>query len=473
MRKTVAVILLALFATGLFIRTVPVKTGVHYWDETVYLQHGKILAGDHPNNYNEFDFRPPLYSLLIGGIFLFTDSLVHVHLILSFLASLGIVATFLLGRRLYGDTAGLIGAGVFMVSLQHIRFSHDVLVDPHLPLLWVGVAFATLRLLETERPIYGAVTGGSIALAVLGKFTALVLLPAVAAVLVLDRYREEQDWADAVHGAVTSRAAWMVGVGFVVVFTPYLLWSWWAYGSPLHVFFRAWQLNGAKDPFLTYLGSSKLLLTYPVALGLFLLAGLEQDWLERDVLLPVTFTLALYLPLQFLVDNREIRFMFPVLPFLAVLIGRGFDRVRQVDRRVFGAVLAGVAVLAVPMVLGQYHVQAVAQGNLTMEEYTPVYDAAQWLKAETSADTIVYTNTDYPQIGYYSGREIRLIANAQDAAAFEQVLKAPGYIYYSEQAPDRFHPSLQALRDDERFVMNRTFSRPGRHEVYIFYYRGG
>ncbi|MFB6077045.1 MAG: hypothetical protein ABEK12_02860, partial [Candidatus Nanohaloarchaea archaeon] len=76
-----------------------------------------------------FDFRPPLLGLLLGGLFLVTDSIIAAHVLLGFLAALTIPLTFLLGRDLFNTPTGLLAAAGVTLSLEHIAIAHDILVD--------------------------------------------------------------------------------------------------------------------------------------------------------------------------------------------------------------------------------------------------------------------------------------------------------------------------------------------------------
>jgi hypothetical protein len=60
--------IIALILIGFLLRVF--VTNCYYWDELVYLQHSEILSGK-VNNYNEFDLRPPMLSILIAGLYYF------------------------------------------------------------------------------------------------------------------------------------------------------------------------------------------------------------------------------------------------------------------------------------------------------------------------------------------------------------------------------------------------------------------
>lgn len=462
MDRRVAAVLLLLFVTGFAVRAVPVKTGYHYWDETVYLQHGEIIAGVSPDNYDEFAFRPPLIGLLLAGVFVVAHSLVAAHLVLAFLAALAIPLTFLLGKRLFGTLTGILAAFGVMVSLEHVKLAHDVLVGPVLPVLWLGTVLALLELQGSGDRWWAAATGVLCGLAVLLKFTSLVLLPAV---LVLFAARRWLDGADA-RDLVRDRDGWTVLGTFGLTVAPYLAWSWAAYGSPLSVFARALQLSGAPDATLTYVTGFPQVVALPFIAGLLLFPRWwrEERW---SVVVVAVVALALLLPLQFGIANKELRFLLPVMPFLTVAGAAGLARIHRINRY---AAPALILLLLLPAAVGAWNsfdIYQVRTGTLATHEVTPTMEAGRWLHEETPAETVVYANYKWPPIAYYSKRPLVLLpvsGNVEDRIG--TFLDRPGYVFVHTGA-DR-EPTVAFLAADPRFTLARSFD----DTAYLFRYGG-
>jgi 4-amino-4-deoxy-L-arabinose transferase-like glycosyltransferase len=112
-----------------------INTGYHYWDETVYLQHGEILAGQSPNNFNQFQIRPPLFSILLGVAFLLNYGLISAHIFVASLSAIGILLTFIIGRDRFNYELGIGAAFIYSNSPIWVKMAGDIMVDALLPVL--------------------------------------------------------------------------------------------------------------------------------------------------------------------------------------------------------------------------------------------------------------------------------------------------------------------------------------------------
>lgn len=466
MDRKIALLLTFILLTGFAIRLFPVKTGTHFWDETVYLQHGEIIAGESPDNYNEFAFRPPLFSLLLGGLFTLVHSTTAAHILLAFLSAAGILLTFLLGQQLFSTETGILASIVYALSYSHVEFSHDILVDPVLPLLWLGTAFTLYNGLTDDSNTMIAGAGAFTGLAILAKFTSLVLIP-ISLGLILYHNTRYASLKQTLRKTVKGNTAWTYTGCAILVLLPFLAWSHSSYGSFLHIFGKALEFSGAADSGLTYLAGLPLLIPLPFIFGLLPFSRDAWNSQKLNYLIPAVFILGLYLPLQLLVANKELRFLFPLLPFLAVVAANGMTQARKLGKKPYYLILC-LSILIAGIHIGTLtDVQRAAQGRLTTAGYPPVHTASMWLKNNTADDTPVYTNFRWPVIAYSSKRPVVFPPPPENITLLD-MLDRPGYVYYSTQAPQDRPPSLRFLQDDPRFTLNKTF----KDQVYLFYYRG-
>ena len=341
--------------------------------------------------------------------------------------------------------------------------------------LWrpaAAVALGTLRLTSARSPRIALATGVAAGLAVLLKFTSLVLLPAVGTVVALATLADSSSLRATVRQTVGRPTLWLVGLGCLLTLSPYLAWSAVRFGSPLYTIFEASTSFGPSSVWVYVAGFGDLIpLVLVVPLGVFV-ARLHRT--ERvPALLLVVFTLALVVPLQFLVEHREVRYLLPVVPFLAVAVGVGLRELGRLLRLTDGGqkvLLAVVLVVAAVPVWTSPSVAPVRHGDLTREYYPPVYEAATWLERETPSDTPVYANFNYPPLAYYSERPVRPLPHGtgwQDR--FGRYVDRPGYVYVSSYAPASQEPTLAFLRADPRFHHALTVAGG---DAYLFYYDG-
>lgn len=474
-RKIFLIVLAFILAAGFLLRLFPVRGGYHYWDETVYLQHAEVLTGESPDVYNEFEFRPPLFSLILAGAFLISSSLLSAHITVAGLSSLAIILVYIVGKELYSRQTAIIAAAIYAASPLGIILAHDILVDPILPVFWLLTVFSLTRALRTDRKAYFVLTGLMAALAVLMKFTSLVIILAIALVVLISHFKgsrfDKDSFVDDVKDFVASQNNWLMVTGFFIGILPYIVWSYLEFGSALHVFEVAWAKSGARDAFMTYLNGWNMYLLAPLYLGLPLFFW-KLDWKKISNHLPIIFFLSLYIPLQFAVANKEIRFLMPVVPFMALIASEGLSKLRsgevfeniKLSKSIF-VFLIVISVIMVPSSIPERN--AFTQG-FSAEWEAPVMDTGQWLKQSTNEGAVVYTNYQYPALGYYSKRDIVWF---REYVPIDQIIgeeiDRPGYVYYSRDSPYP-HPSLEDLEADPRFELNKTFE----NTVKLFYFTG-
>lgn len=464
--RKIHTILLIILAAGFLLRLFPVRGGYHYWDETVYLQHAEIIAGESPDNYDEFEFRPPLFPILLTPIVFLTESVMSTHIVVSLLSTLGIFVTYWLAEDLFGTEAAIASSVIYALSPLAIRLSHEILVDSVLPLLWVATAASLYRGLNEDSYIGYIAAGVFLGLSVLMKFTSLVLIPAVIlAVLVYRRDEIRRLYRERDIGGF-SEFNYLVPITFVLTLLPYLLWSYFTFDSPFHVFVEAMSLSGATDPFMTYIEGLTSYILLPFYIGVAVYFRFFKRNFEHLYL--IIFILALVLPAQFWLGNKELRFLLPIVPFLAIIAGRGFSLLNEkFDLSTYWiiALLSFLILISSPLLVSELDNRNPLQRGLVMDSWhPPVEDASLWLENKSDQDAVVYTNYRYPPIGYYSKRTVKLISNSEPLNKSEL---EPGYVYYSDSSPFRY-PEKQRLVSDEDFVLNKTFDKT----VSLFYFTG-
>ncbi len=310
------------------------------WDHANHLERAVVCAqdmvrGDVRAILERSTFYPPLVPCAAGLAYLIwpSDVAAAQAVVLLFLG-LGMGAVYALGRRLAGGPEGVVAALVFgsapFVVFSSLRFQLD------LPLAAM-VALAVAVLLRTEaftRPGPTFAFGVVLGLGMLTKppFAAYVLIPLA---FVLARVRRARALASAVLAG---------GLGLALA----LPW----YGPRLFGLvpevaarsFRQAAESGHPDPL-----SAAALALYPrwfvpqfgLVATLLLVGGLAAAAARRRWLLPasVLAPLALLAAIQ----NKNLRYTLPLLPFAAVLAGMGFGALRGRPRALVLVALVAAA----------------------------------------------------------------------------------------------------------------------------------
>jgi len=82
---------------------------------------------------------------------------------------------FLIGRRIYGDAAGLLAAAFIALAVLHIQQAHFFVTDPFLTTAVVAAVYWMVRRAESGRWRDGLAAGAFVGLAVGAKFSAIML----------------------------------------------------------------------------------------------------------------------------------------------------------------------------------------------------------------------------------------------------------------------------------------------------------
>ncbi len=312
------------------------------WDHANHLERAVLCARDLAAHdaraiLERSSFYPPLVACAAALVYRVApgDAVAAQSVIVAFLG-LGMLAVYLLGRRLAGGAAGAAAAVVFgtapFVLFSALRFQLD------LPLATL-VAFGLLALLVTDgfrlraaSLLAGVVFG-------IGMLTkppfAAYLLPPIVWVLLRERTRR------AVGNALLALAV------AAVIALP-----WYgprAFGLPLQIANRSFKnavIEGKPDPLsvtgLTFY-PSWLLNQLGVVAVLLLLVGMGVAIRRRQGLILVAFLAPLAIFTA--VHNKDLRYTLPLLPVAAVLAGLAFDALGRRGQNVAAIVLATAGVL--------------------------------------------------------------------------------------------------------------------------------
>ncbi len=175
-------------AVGFVLRVVNLAAVGLNSDEAVYAGQGGALlgVGELDQHFSVFRAHPLLLQFVSGGVFHVAGLSDHaIRLVVSVVFGLGsVVATYLLGRRLYGRNIGLAAAAVLAVLPYHVIVSRQVLVDTPMALFVTLAALAAVRAVQDDdgRRLYFAFFW--CALASISKEIAVLMVPVLAVWLV-------------------------------------------------------------------------------------------------------------------------------------------------------------------------------------------------------------------------------------------------------------------------------------------------
>ncbi len=211
----------------------------------LYFQHVSVATAEHP----------PLYSVVLAGPALVgLDSADAFRLAGSVFGAGTIALVGLLGRRLAGDRAGLIAAGIAAVYPTLIAADGALMSETLYGLLTAASLLAAYRLVDVPGAGRAAVLGALVALTALTRGEALLLLPLVLIPVV---------WHSGAWRHDGLRAAAVALVAFLIVLTPWTARNWIVFNRPVAIATNSGTAVAGANCAVTYASGDHLGGWYP------------------------------------------------------------------------------------------------------------------------------------------------------------------------------------------------------------------
>lgn len=362
---------------------------------------------------------------------------------LVYLSALGAVTMmFLLGRRLFGESTGRLAAIILAVSPGFVIYGHYVKTDiPMIFCLLVAILLA-VEVMDHETPGSCVALGLAVGLAASTKYSAVALLPAgIAAIVVGSPVRNR--FRALVLYTIAVAAAFLIGTPGVVL-------------EP-HAWLAALQKDAALNSTrsLTSLAGPPALLAYPLEIlplaftvPMLLVAALGFVWAaishKRKNLLPIWILLASYWLLMARDNTRVLRYSLPFVPFAALFAAYALSEARKIRGVRAAAIPAVVALILYSFVFSLAYVQAMARPD-------PRLQAAHWIARHIArtepiltSETSYYNRPQIDQMGY------RLIDVGSDISKLQQ--SDARYFLLSEYTTMMFSHSIWRAKERAAFL---------------------
>jgi 4-amino-4-deoxy-L-arabinose transferase-like glycosyltransferase len=214
-RVTQSVVLLCVLAFVLRLGTILISPG-HFWAYTVYYDMAKVVAsgGGYCLTPGAMcAYFPPVYPTILAACILTGHPMAAIMVTGSLTGAGTVWLTFLTGRRLFGETAGLLAAAYAAVYPYFVW--HDAVVQETATLTLVVAGAIYLLFRSKGRASLGA--GIMLGVAILTKTNLILFFPFALAWTWLFGWR---------------RVAW-VALGVALVLGPWVVRTWRITGSPI------------------------------------------------------------------------------------------------------------------------------------------------------------------------------------------------------------------------------------------------
>jgi hypothetical protein len=345
-----AAVLLGIVAVAAVVRLWHFNTVGYNSDEAVYAGQGAGIAHDSQlaPYFPVFRAHPLLFQSVIAiGYELHQGDWFARAAAIAF-GALCVVATFELGRLLYGVRVGLIAASVLALMPYHVIVSRQVLLDGPQAFFTTVTLCALIRFARSGRTVWLCCTGAAMGLSVLAKEPSVIFCGAVYAFFALSP-----------EVRVRMRAALLSLAIMAITIAPYPLALLLSGQTGTGGNFLAWQLvrrpNHSLDFYLIEVPSSIGFAVCALAALSLLARARGRRWTWRETLVACWIGV----PLAFLElwPVKGFQYLLPLAPVIAVLaaeglstVARAFAHTQQIATRWVrpALVLALLATLAVP-----------------------------------------------------------------------------------------------------------------------------
>ena len=464
---------------ALLLRIVPL-TASHFWDETVYLQHARVIV-EGRTNYDEFEYRPPLLPILYAAGYLVWDNIYVANVVQGIASTLAVPFAFLYVRRAFGPAPALIAAALFAFTPYFVEASHELMTD--MPA--VALMLAAMWLFDRTGIRSPFVAGIASALAAQTRFTSLFVFVYFA----VDSF---------FSGVKFRRLLWLVA-GAAIAMAPYLFWIRWNYGSFFHSFALASRITTewtALVPATFYFAAIPQI--FPAsALALFAIglvataiewsrpslgahgAGLISRFANLDVRTARVLALlawgAAFFVYMLRIPHKEVRYLLPLAIPVVVVGALGAAAIwRWLSVQAIPFKLAGLFLaLAVAAVDFGPAFAKLTQSWIDPSETQTVQVARYIREISTPADTL-YAAHEFPVLAFYSERKTKSLLPIQDDfdRAWRDWMRDPGYVVYFRPSGIReTHSKNPSFKPDPSFMDVRPNFRIAREFPEVILYR--
>ncbi|MBU1203789.1 MAG: glycosyltransferase family 39 protein [Nanoarchaeota archaeon] len=412
-----------------------------WWDEAEYMLQAKHLAFGTPNSGWNI-VRPVLFPMICSFFYRigFGESFFR-FFIIGF-SSLGIVVTYLIGKRLFNAKTGIIAGFLVSVFYLDLFMSGRLLIDmPSLSLGMLGVFLFWNGYIERMGSKWLIWSGIVLGVGIMFRYTIGLFVILILAYLIVTEKL----------GFLKNKRLWITALAGFVVMLPYFIWSTLKYGNPVH---RMWvslpgvEYSGGNQglgQFLMYLKvlpgqlGTVFLVVFIIALALFLfklIIGFDLFLKGKEKVLNRQFFLFLWvlIPLMYfgfsfwIFEPRYVLYSFPPI----FLFGAGFlsglsDKVKANQKIIV------VLIVVILIVFSGYSQFKMGKSLIDSKKdsYLELKQVGLWLKENTEKDVIVLNN-GVPQNTYYSERETSTVGTDYEEEFLDEMReRKPDYLVLS------------------------------------------
>ncbi len=423
-------ILALLLASVVFYTAFQNARNVLWWDETEYALLAKNVVDKGRYSYwddfyffwynGDSSFRAPLLPALIATSYLlFGQSELSMRLVVPFLSALGVLATFLVARKLFGDLAGVISASLLSFTTLYWFYAGRVLTETPLVFFSAMMFYAFYGVFEEKKwhwlPLLAAFT----ALGFLMKYTILAIAPPLAFILLLYYRKPVLEALGSQSGRKSLACNAAIAIALAVLLAAPMLWfSTRTMGGPLKTMEVYLASAVGSEPLLYYFTILSHIFSN-IFVVLLVIAGTIYAFYaseKRGVQLAVLF-LSILAVMSIVIEHKEDRYAMLIYPFAFALAGLVASKALVAVAKIRSASESSIFKIGFALVFVVPALYYGTVGNVSnakallepkLDSYLEVARAGNFIMQNSAPGTRVISDSFY-QTGYYSDRPVDLL----------------------------------------------------------------
>jgi len=438
-KKLVFVVLAVILALSFFVRIYPIQT-VHWWDETVYLQHAEIISGLKENNYDELNLRPPLLSIIFALGFLIWHTAITASVLVALIGALGVLYMYLLGQKIYNKKLGLIAA-LFLGLVPFIAQQSRTLMTDVPALTFFTIAlYYFISYYKEKKNLFGIIAGIFFALSVLTKFTAILILLFVPLYIFL----QKNNFTMAGFFEELKKFK-VVMFSFLATLAPYFIWTQIEFGNFILPFISAmFAVSSGSEGFEFYIFNLEqtysiiILIGFLLFLIFFLKDKIQDKIIDRNDLFLLVSFVAIIIFMSF-TPHKEARYLITLLSIPIILLSaRGIHKTINLTlkRNAILKILVITGLILITVFSFQASFERINEPFINPKITTEEYEVSEFInKLNMPKENVIYANHNYPVFAYYT--ELKVIR-----------LKEVGEDFYQEYPKNMKKHGILVLYND-------------------------
>ena len=357
-----------------------------------------------------------------------------------------VVMTYLVGKKLYNETVGVLG-GLFLIAIPNfVDTAHTIKND--VPMLFILMIFfyIALQIYYTGERKFYVLSGLTLGLATATKYNAIILVPVIVLVHLFYSYRSARGRARVTFKNLLFSPSLVLSGVFVIIgfvagcpFAVLDFKTFYRHFSGILIFTATDKEFGQSGALLNYsklvlyIGGNRPLLGIICILGV--IAGVFRR--KKEDLILISTILIIYL-VCIRQSIQQWQYFYPAFPFLAIsgarLVADSYKLINQKLKIVF--------VIIMSLILLDPLVQSVLNDYLISQKHARTF-AKEWIEANIPENAKILVDNHGPQLL----RSKELIQKQYEQSAKSGHLKEDYFKLQLEALPDGGYNWYQIKRD--------------------------